>query len=116
MADSNTEQKKETGGITGAIHQAGAAVHSVADSATTAVGSGMESLAGTIRENTPHDGMVGTASTAVANTLESGGRYLKEHTPADMFNDVTEVVRKNPMTCLMIGLGVGFLLARMLKR
>jgi len=112
----NPTEHKETGGITGAMHQAGSAVSSVAGSATTAVASGLESLAGTIRDNTPHEGMLGTASQTVANTLESGGRYLKDHSPADMFNDVTDMIRKNPMTALMLGMGVGFLLARMMKR
>jgi len=111
-----TEKKETTGGLTGMVKQAGSTLHSAADSATTAVGSGMESLGHTVRDNLPREGMVGGAATAVADTLESGGRYLKDHTPADMMNDVTEVVRRNPMTCLMIGIGFGFLMARMLKR
>jgi hypothetical protein len=110
------EKKKEAGENPTATQQAGSALHSVADSATSAVGSGMESLAGTIRDHTPHEGMIGTASNAVADTLESGGRYLKEHTPAEMFNDVTDLIRRNPLTCVMVGLGVGFLLARLTKR
>jgi len=111
-----TEHKEETGGVTGAVKQVASAVSSAADRATTVVGSGMESLAGTIRDHTPHDGMIGSASGAVADTLASGGRYLQEHSPADMFNDMGEMIRKNPMTCLMVGLGFGFLMARMLKR
>jgi len=111
-----TEHKEQTGGITGAVKQVASAVNSAADSATTVVGGGMESLAGTIRDHTPHDGMIGAASGAVADTLASGGRYLKEHSPADMANDVAEMIRKNPMTCLMVGIGLGFLMARMLKR
>jgi len=116
MANPTSTEKKETGGLTGMVQQAGSAVHSAADSATTAVGSGMESLGHTVRDNLPREGMVGSAASAVAGSLESGGRYLKEHSPADMWNDVTDLVRKNPMTCLMIGLGIGFLLARMVKR
>jgi len=76
----------------------------------------MASLGHTVRDNLPHDGMVGQAADAVAGSLESGGRYLQQHSPADMWNDVTDLVRKNPMTCLMIGLGFGFLLARLVKR
>jgi len=115
MANS-TEKKETTGGVTGVVQQAGSALHSAADSAATAVGSGMESLGAAVRNNTPNQGMIGTASNAVAGTLESGGRYLKEHSPSDMLNDVTEVIRKNPMTCLLVGFGLGFLLARTLKR
>ena len=37
-----------------------------AEAATSAVGSGMKSLAGTIRESTPQSGILGSASSAVA--------------------------------------------------
>jgi hypothetical protein len=109
MTQTTEQQQQTNGGLTGAVNTA-------ADRATTAVGSGMESLAGTVRENLPHDGMIGAASSAVADTLEKGGRYLQEHTPADMLDDIATAIRKNPMTSLMIGVGLGFLMARMWKR
>ena len=109
--DRNQDKKEQS-----LVGQAGTAVHQAADSATTAVGSGMESLAGKVRDNLPREGMVGSAACAVASTLESGGQYLKEKTPGDMLEDVTNLLRKNPMTAVLIGLGVGFLIARMMKR
>src|ERR1043165_4468553 len=49
-----------------------------ANEATAAVGSGMKSLAGTIREHTPSEGGLHTASSSLAQSLETGGRYLQE--------------------------------------
>ena len=91
---------------------AGSAIGHKAEDATHSVGSGMQSLAGTIREKMPHDGVVGSASTAVAETLDRGGRYLKEEGLKGIGEDLTNLVRRNPIPALLIALGVGFLIAR----
>jgi hypothetical protein len=83
-----------------------------AEDATSAVGSGMKSLAGTIRENMPHEGVLGSAGGAVADTLESGGKYLAEHGLSGIGEDITGLIRRNPIPAVLIGIGVGFLLAR----
>jgi len=83
-----------------------------AQQATSAVGGGMQSLAGTIREHTPDKGMVGNASNAVAETLESGGRYLQEHGLQGIADDTTALIRRNPIPAVLIGLGIGYLIAR----
>lgn len=83
-----------------------------ADDATMAMGSGMKSLAGTIRESAPREGMLGNASSAVASTLESGGRYLEEHGLKGVGEDLTNVIRRNPIPALLIAVGLGYLVAR----
>jgi hypothetical protein len=83
-----------------------------AEDATHAVGCGMESLGSTIREHAPQGGMVGTAASKVAGSLESGGRYLREEGLRGMGRDLTDLVRRNPIPSLLIGVGIGFLLAR----
>jgi len=83
-----------------------------AEDATTAVGRNMESLASTIRSNTPHEGMLGTAGSAVADTLESCGRELEEHGLSGIADDITNTVRRHPVPAILIGIGLGFLLAR----
>lgn len=98
-----------------AAHKAGDAATYVgrkAEDATSAVGSSMKNLAGTIRESTPHQGMMGSASSAVADTLESGGRYLQEHGLSGVGDDLTNMIRRNPIPALLVGIGIGFLLAR----
>jgi len=67
-----------------------------AEDATAAVGCGMKSLAGSIREHAPESGMLRSASSSVADTLESGGRYLQEHGLEGLGADLTSLVRRNP--------------------
>lgn len=83
-----------------------------AEEATSALGSGMKSLASTVREKGPHGGMLGPASEKVAEGLESGGRYLEESGIGGIAKDVASVVRNNPIPALLLGIGLGYLLAR----
>jgi ElaB/YqjD/DUF883 family membrane-anchored ribosome-binding protein len=87
-----------------------------AEGAVSAVGQGMSSLAGTIREKGPHGGFLGSAASTVAGGLESGGEYLREQGLSGMWDDVTGLVRRYPMQALLVGFGVGFLLARATSR
>jgi len=87
----------------------------MADKATASVGSGIESLGSTVRENTPHSGVMGAAASTVANTLEGTGRYLKEEGLSGMVEDVTDVIKRNPMAAVLIAVGFGFLLARITR-
>lgn len=83
-----------------------------AEDATSAVGSGMKSLAGTIREHSPREGVLGSAGKGVADTLESGGRYLEESGLSGIGEDLTSLIRRNPVPALLVGIGIGFLIAR----
>ena len=80
------------------------------DSMISSVGQGMSNLADKIRDNAPAEGKMGSAVDTVAEGLETGGKYLSEHKVDDIAKDVTEVVRKYPVSSLWIGLGVGVLL------
>jgi hypothetical protein len=86
-----------------------------AEEATSSVGSSMRSLAGSLRENLPHEGVMGTASSAVADTLDRGGRYLEEEGLRGIGEDLTNIIRKNPIPAVLIGIGVGYLIARSLR-
>jgi hypothetical protein len=81
-----------------------------------AVAGGMSSLAGSIRENLPEGGVLRTAGSGVADALESGGRYLKEEGFKGMADDLTELIRRNPIPALLVGVGLGFLIARSTSR
>jgi hypothetical protein len=127
-------QGEQTGtgsqGTTGLVHKAQQVAGSVAstardmasraaekaDDALATVGSGMSSLAGTIRDKGPHTGMLGTAASSVAGGLQAGGDYLQEHGMGDMMSDLTKVIRQYPIPSLLVGFGVGFLLARVTSR
>jgi hypothetical protein len=99
-----------------AVSEAGAAVGDKANEATTAVGGGMKSLASSIRQHSPHEGVLGSASSSVADSLESGGRYLQEEGLRGMAADVTALIQRNPIPSLLIGIGIGFLLAKVTTR
>jgi hypothetical protein len=83
-----------------------------AENATSAVGGGMKSLADTIREKSPQSGMLHSAASSVADGLENSGRYLQEHGLSGMGEDLTNLVRRNPLPAVLLGIGFGFLLAR----
>jgi hypothetical protein len=87
-----------------------------AEGAVSSLGGGMASLAGTIREKAPHEGLLGKASSGVASTLESGGRYLQQEGLSGMADDVTSLIRRNPIPAVLVGVGIGFLIARSLPR
>jgi hypothetical protein len=44
--------------------------------------------------------------------LESGGRYLQQEGLSGIMDDVTELVKRNPIPALLLGIGIGFILAR----
>jgi hypothetical protein len=87
-----------------------------AEGALGTVGSGMTSLAGTVREKLPHEGVVGAASDYVAGALETGGRYLQEEGFRGMADDLTQLIRRNPIPALLVGIGIGYLIARSTSR
>jgi len=100
-----------------AAQKAGEAANYVgkkADDATCAVGTGIKSMAQTIRENAPDKGMMGAGASAVASTLEEGGRYLEEQGLSGLGSDMTNMIRRNPIPSVLVGFGLGFLIARFL--
>jgi len=101
--------------ISAAASAVGQTVAHKAEDATAAVGSGMKSLGETVRDKGPHDGMMGKATDTVADALEKSGRYVEEKNLSGMADDLGNVIRKNPIPALLIGVGVGFLLGRALR-
>jgi hypothetical protein len=85
------------------------------DEATAALGERVRSAAGTLRERGPQEGMLGTATGRVADSLEGAGRYIQEEGIVGMAEDVTELIRRNPIPAVLIGIGIGFMLARVLR-
>lgn len=93
----------------------GAQAADKADAAMTATGERMESLAQTVRDKAP-EGKVGEMATSAANALERGGNYLQQADLTDVRGDLESFIRRRPVESLLVGLGVGFLLARALRR
>jgi hypothetical protein len=87
-----------------------------ADDATHAVGSGIQSLAGTMRDKLPQSGMLGGAASTLASGLENTGKYLQEEGIKGIAEDMTNLIRRNPIPAMLLGVGLGFILARATAR
>ena len=99
-------------------HKASDAAHAVgqrAEDATSAVGHGMQTAADKVREYTPDSGMLGSASRGVAGALDSAGKYVEDKNLSGMMDDMTNLIKRNPIPALLLGLGVGFLIGRTLS-
>src|SRR5262249_13042340 len=86
-----------------------------AEHATSPVGEGMKSLGETVRERGPSGGMLGSATSAVADTLDRGGEYLQREGLSGMAGDLTDLIKRNPIPALLVGIGLGFVLARLTR-
>jgi len=86
-----------------------------AEDVTAAAGRGMQNLGEKVREKGPEEGFLGKATDKVAGALESSGKYLEEKNLHGIAEDVTGLIRRNPIPALLIGIGLGFLLARTLR-
>jgi len=93
--------------------QAGEYVRDKAEQASSSAGKGMESLASTIRDRGPQSGMLGKATSTVADTLDRTGHYLQDQGFSGMAEDLTTMVRNHPLPAILLGIGLGFMLARM---
>jgi hypothetical protein len=87
-----------------------------AEDATHAVGSSMQALGGTVRGKLPHEGVVGAAASSIAGGLESGGQYLREEGLSGIAEDMTNLIRRNPVPAMLVGLALGFIIARATSR
>ena len=84
--------------------------------ATSAVGEQLGSLADVIRDKTPREGTTSRAASAVAEKLDAAGSYLQETKVEHWAGDLTDLIRRYPMAALLIGFGMGYLLARSTRR
>lgn len=86
-----------------------------ADETMTTAGEKMEELAQTVRDKAP-EGKLGDVAYTAANKLEEGGRYLQEADLESIRSDLERVIRERPIESLLIGFGIGYLLARATRR
>jgi hypothetical protein len=113
--NAHTSDDKTVGTVaamTAAAQELGATTAARANEAATVVGEKIGSLATVIRENAPHDGVVATAASTVAGGLESASAYLRAKRFDAIAREVTNLVRTYPVQSLLIGVGLGYLLAR----
>jgi ElaB/YqjD/DUF883 family membrane-anchored ribosome-binding protein len=115
-ADKAQDAVSKTGeAISHAASAAGQAIGQTAESATAAVGSGIQNLAGTVRDSGPREGMLGTATRTVADSLEGAGKYLEDKNLSGMMDDINGLIKRNPVPAVLLALGIGFLVGRALS-
>jgi len=83
-----------------------------AGDATSAISGGLKAAGDAIRQNAPHDGRLGQASAAVAQSLSDTGDYLEREGLQGIGKDLTCLIKRNPIPSLLLGIGLGFLVAR----
>jgi len=87
-----------------------------ADSLASTVGERAHTAADAVRRHGPQEGMLGNATKAVADTIDNTGRYLQNEGLTGMAGDLGEMIRRNPIPALFVGIGIGYLLSRALDR
>lgn len=100
-----TEKVKEAAGYVG----------EKAEQATHAMGAGMESLGHAIHGQ-GGEGVLCGAREAVGTKLEGAGQYLEQQGLKGIGSDITNLIRQHPVPALLIGVGLGFLFAKMARR
>jgi len=113
-AGATLDEKSDEARVTAEEMAASAATK--ASQSMSAVGEKIGSLADTIREKAPHEGAIGTAATTVANKLGAAGSYLQEKNVDHVVGDLTGMIRRYPIPALLVGLGIGYLLAGRARR
>ena len=98
-------------GMSAKAREFGATAAKKANEAAPVIGDKMKSLADVIRGKAPREGKIGTTATKVAGGLESASHYLQEKKFDHLGEDFRGLVRRYPLRSLLIGLGLGFLLA-----
>jgi len=97
------QRLQEYGGRTAGVAAAvTGAAQDVASSVTEAVGTAA----------TKAQEMAGSAATAVTDTAAGVGTYVQEKGLQGLSEDLTQLIRRYPVPALLVGLGIGFVLAR----
>jgi uncharacterized protein YjbJ (UPF0337 family) len=95
------EYSEKTAGVAATVTSAAQDVASrMAETAGTAAGKAQE--------------MAGAAATAVTDTMAGAGTYVQEKGVQAVPGDLVGLIRRYPIPALLIGLGIGFVLARSL--
>jgi len=107
--------KEVVGAVGDMASQAVGNVGHKADDLVGGAGHSIRQFGDDLAKKAPHEGMAGAASQAVAQGIKTGGRYLEEARMSGMAQDVEEAVRTHPVPAMLICLGIGFCLGRLIR-
>ena len=83
------------------------------DEAAAALGRKLESAADIMRTRLPREGRAGAVVEAVSDRLEASGGYLEQEGLTGILHDAEALIRQYPVQVLLLGLGTGYLLSRL---
>lgn len=75
-------------------------------------GVGVQAMSDRLEQCCPDSGMLSSASHSIAHVVRGGGEYLEEAKLSGMTADVATVIRKNPLTAILIAVGLGWCVGR----
>ena len=113
-AENALDTAKEVGSaVLGKVGEAASWVREKAEGAASAVGHGIKAVGDTIKDKGPQSGPLGAAASAVGSAVSTGGAYLEEKGLSGIGQDMVDLVRRHPLPSILIGLGLGFMIARL---
>lgn len=86
----------------------------MADDAAAAFGSQLRRVGRNIGQNAAGIGLGSAATFAASQSLESAGKYLEKQGLDGAMKDLGQQVKKNPLPFIAVGVGLGFLIARIM--
>lgn len=101
------------GTVSAGVHTAQQKVGETIDKAREAA----SNVAGSVSDAASYVGHKAEEATSkVGATMESTGHYLKEEGLQHMASDVSNMIRRNPIPAMVLGIGLGYLLAQACTR
>lgn len=91
------------------VNRASERARETAESVGERISEASETIQGKLRE-TGKD--VGEVVSAVSDKVRSSAQYLEESSMQEVLDDVTVLIKRYPIQAVLIGAGIGFLLAR----
>lgn len=79
-------------------------------------GEKLSAAAQALREHAPASGQGAQVAEKAADTLERAGSYLQEQDLREIRHDLEDLIRRHPLEAVLLGVGVGYLLARNTRR
>lgn len=101
------------GAVSAGVHTAQQKMGETIDKAREAA----TNVAGSVSDAASYVGQKAEDATSrVGATLESTGHYLKEEGLHHMASDMSNMIRRNPIPAMVLGVGLGYLLAQACTR
>jgi hypothetical protein len=95
-----------------AVASVGSAISQQADNLVSQAGDGVSALVDQIAQQLPQEGLWGQASQSFAHKVRDGGEYLQQEGLSGISDDLSELIKNNPLPAVLIALGIGWYIGR----